>query len=173
VIVRRGTIADVTGAARTVAAVAEEGFLGAQSPVDLEERAERLRVPVEQGDPGGLWVLEDDAGRQVGHAAVQETVPGVLTIGMAILRHARGQGGGRALIATIQEHARASQGIHKISLEVWIDNGRAIALYAGAGFEVEGLRRDHYRRRDGSLRSTLIMAWRVFPTREHPPVAGN
>ena len=60
----------------------------------------------------------------------------------------------------MQEHAR-SCGAHKISLEVWADNARAISLYAAAGFEVEGLRRDHYRRRDGRLRSTLIMAWRA------------
>jgi [ribosomal protein S18]-alanine N-acetyltransferase len=37
---------------------------------------------------------------------------------------------------------------HDDLVEVWTDNGRAIALYAAAGFEVEGLRRDHYRRRD-------------------------
>ena len=36
-----------------------------------------------------------------------------------------------------------------------------LTLYGAAGFEVEGLRRDHYRRQDGSLRSTLIMAWRA------------
>lgn len=41
---------------------------------------------------------------------------------------------------------------------MWTDNARAIALYASAGFAVEGVRRDHYRRRDGSLRSTLLMA---------------
>jgi RimJ/RimL family protein N-acetyltransferase len=44
---------------------------------------------------------------------------------------------------------------------VWTDNARAIALYAATGFEVEGLRRDHYRRRDGRLRSALLMAWRA------------
>ena len=93
---------------------------------------------------------------------MEETTPGVLTIGIAILREARGRGGGRALLAAVQEHARASDA-HKISLEVWTDNARAIGLYAAAGFEVEGLRRDHYRRRDGSLRSTLIMAWQVKP----------
>ena len=85
---------------------------------------------------------------------------GVLSLGMAIHAPARGRGGGRALLSAAQEHARSS-GAHKISLEVWIDNARAIALYAAAGFEVEGLRRDHYRRRDGRLRSTLLMAWRA------------
>ncbi|MHB8693226.1 MAG: GNAT family N-acetyltransferase, partial [Solirubrobacteraceae bacterium] len=57
-------------------------------------------------------------------------------------------------------HGRAV-GAHKLTLEVWPDNGRAIALYAKAGFEVEGLLRDHYRRRDGSLRSALIMGLRL------------
>ncbi len=161
-IVRRAQVADLTDAARTVAVVAPEGFLGAQPPVDIEQRAARFREIVERGEPAGLWVLEDDDGLQVGHAAVEEVTPGVLTVGMAILPDARGRGGGRALLAAVQEHARAS-GAHKISLEVWTDNARAIALYAAAGFQVEGLRRDHYRRRDGSLRSTLIMAWRVKP----------
>ncbi len=155
VIVRLARDADLSEAALVAAAVAEEGFLGLQPPVDLEARAERYRELIEHD---ALWVLEQQ-GRIVGYAGAPETVPGVLSIGMAILAEARGQGGGRALLAAVQDHARATNA-HKISLEVWIDNARAIALYAAAGFEVEGLRRDHYRRRDGSLRSTLIMAWR-------------
>jgi ribosomal protein S18 acetylase RimI-like enzyme len=168
VIVRRARNADLDAAARIVAAVAEEGFLGTQPPVDLDERSERFRELVEQD---ALWVLEDQ-GKVVGYAGAPETVPGVLGVGMAILAEARGQGGGRALLSAIQEHARATDA-HKISLEVWTDNARAIALYAAAGFEVEGLRRDHYRRRDGSLRGTLIMAWRVDPPREDRPSSGN
>ena len=38
---------------------------------------------------------------------------------------------------------------HKIELECWPENEAAIALYADSGFGIEGLRRDHYRRRDG------------------------
>jgi len=143
-----------------IAVVAEEGFLGAQPPVDIDDRVERFRELIERGDPAALWVLEDEDGNVVGHAASQEGVIGVLGLGMAILPAARGRGGGRALLRAVQEHAR-SCGAHKISLEVWTDNARAIALYAAAGFEVEGLRRDHYRRRDGRLRSTLLMAWRA------------
>ena len=156
VIVRRARDADVGGAALVAAAVAEEDFLGLQPPVDVEERAQRFRELIAQE---AMWVLED-AGQIVGYGAAPETTAGVLTVGMAIEAAARGQGGGRGLLAAIQDHARTT-GAHKISLEVWIDNARAIALYAASGFEVEGLRRDHYRRRDGRLRSTLIMAWRV------------
>lgn len=159
-IVRRADIADASDAARTMAVLAPEGFIGAEPPVDVDGRAERFRDFIERGHPAALWILEDDDGRQVGHASADEANPGVLTIGIAVLPEARGRGGGRALLDTIQDHAR-STGAHKISLEVWTDNARAIALYAAAGFEVEGLRREHYRRRDGSLRSTLIMAWRV------------
>lgn len=171
-IVRRGTVADAIGVARTIALVAEEGSLGTQPPVDVEQRAQPILEIVERGDPAGLWILEDDEGDQVGHIAVQESVPGVLGFGMAILPEARGRGGGRALIAAVQEHAR-SMGAHKISIEVWTDNARAIALYAATGFEVEGLRHEHYRRKDGRLRSTLIMAWRADASREEPTLAGN
>jgi RimJ/RimL family protein N-acetyltransferase len=159
VIVRPAHVADVSEMARVTEAVAKEGFLGAQPPVDVEDRARRFRELIEAEHPARMWVLEDD-GAVVGYAGVQASTPGVLSVGMAILREARGRGGGRALLEAVQEHAR-SAGAHKISLEVWTDNARAIALYAAAGFEVEGLRRDHYRRRDGTLRSTLIMAWRV------------
>jgi RimJ/RimL family protein N-acetyltransferase len=160
VIVRRARHEDLDAMARGYAAAAEEGFLGGQPPIDLDDRVRRFRDLIDSDDPTAMWVLLDDDGQVVGHLAVQETVSGVLSVGLAVDAAARGRGGGRALLAAAQDHARASA-THKISLEVWTDNARAIALYAAAGFEVEGLRRDHYRRRDGRLRSTLIMAWRA------------
>ena len=84
---------------------------------------------------------------------------------MALLPEARGRGGGRALLEAMIEHAHAT-GSHKLELEVWPDNAPAIALYESAGFEVEGMRRDHYRRRDGSLRSALLMALLLDPAPE-------
>ena len=95
----------------------------------------------------------------------------MLSVAVAILPEARGRGGGRALVKAVQDHARANN-VHKISLEVWTDNARAIALYAATGFEMEGLRRDHYRRKDGRLRSTLIMAWRVDQPTKDPDASG-
>lgn len=159
VIVREATSADAEAMARVLAAVAEEGSIGSEPPVDVEARAQRFREAVDENlGPGGMWVL-DDEGRVVGTAGAHESGPtGVLSLGMALLPEARGRGGGRALLDAVLDRARA-RGAHKVELEVWPDNARAIALYARAGFHVEGVRRAHYRRRDGSLRSTLLMAY--------------
>ena len=158
-IVRRARIEDAWASALVYARVAEAGFLAAEPPVDVAERAQRLGEQIGGDPPGAVWVLEDE-GRIVGNAGAHERHPGVFSFGMAIVPEARGQGGGRALLNAIVEHARAFDA-HKVELEVWVDNARAIAVYAAAGFEVEGLRRDHYRRRDGSLRSTLLMSRRL------------
>ena len=139
-----------------MAEVAEEGVLGTEPPVDVDKRAAQFAETIDGEGPGAFWVLEDN-GRILGFAAVLARVAGVVSLAMAILPEARGRGGGRSLVQTAERHARAA-GAHKLELEVWPDNARAIALYATTGFEVEGLRRNHYRRRDGSLRSALIMA---------------
>jgi ribosomal protein S18 acetylase RimI-like enzyme len=159
VIVRLARADDVERVARVVAAVAPEGFLAAQPPVDVDERSERFRRTVEGQGTARLWVLQDGT-RVVGYLGAEEAVPGVFSLGMAILPEARGQGGGRALLAALEAHA-VGCGAHKLWLEVWSDNSGAIAFYAAGGFEVEGLKRDHYRRRDGRLRSTLLMARRL------------
>ena len=155
-IVRKGRSEDAEQVARVLAAVAEEGWIAAEPPVDVAARAEQFRALAGSGGPAALLVLED-CGRIVGLAGVIEsTAPGVVAFGMSVLSEARGRGGGRALLDAVLAHAGAC-GAHKIELEVWPDNARAIALYLSAGFEIEGMRRDHYRRRDGSLRSALIM----------------
>ncbi len=155
---------DVEAAAAITAVVAEEGSIGAQPPVDLAARAATLRALL--GDPGrgGAWVLSD-GGRIVGTTTALERVAGVLSLGMTLLPETRGRGDGRALLDAVLSHARRA-GAHKVDLEVWPDNARAIALYAAAGFTVEGLRDRHYRRRDGSLRSSLIMARRLDDAEE-------
>lgn len=147
--------------ALVVAAVAPEGTLGTEPPVDVADRAERLRQAVADPGRGAGWVVEE-AGDVVGHAVVTERSRGVLHLGMVLVPRARGRGGGRALIAAVLEHAELC-GAHKLELEVWTDNARAIALYVSSGFEVEGIRRHHYLRKDGRLRSALLMARMVGP----------
>jgi putative acetyltransferase len=154
---RQATPADVEGLVDVVAVVAPEGSIGAQHPVDRDALRERYAGVVAAEPPAGVWVV-DAAGAVGGFALVFPAGPaGVLDLAMALRPPARGRGAGRALLAAALAHAR-THGAHKVELEAWTDNGRAIALYTSAGFLVEGVRRDHYRRLDGSLRSTLLMA---------------
>ena len=155
--VRKARTGDAEAFANVLARVAEEGLIAAEPPVDVEDRAVKARETIEAEGPGVLWVLEEgDA--IIGAVGVHATrARGVLSLGMMVLPEFRARGGGRGLLAAALEHARNS-GAHKVELEVWPDNARAIGLYASAGFAVEGVRRSHYRRRDGKLRSAMLMA---------------
>ncbi len=154
---RPATADDADAFALVVAAVAEEGrWIATEPPVDVAKRAALVRESRARGDR--LFVLEDDDGRVVGCLGLHQVgARGVVSLGMCIVADARGRGGGRLLMDAAMAWLQDSE-MHKVELEVWPDNERAIALYERYGFEVEGLRRDHYRRRDGSLRSSLIMA---------------
>lgn len=140
------------------AVAGEERWIGTQAPFDESERMERLREGLRTGAIEG-WMLEEADGRVVGALNLErpDYNPGFASLGMMVLADLRGRGGGRRLLDTALAWARDSE-LRKVGLEVWTDNARAIALYTSAGFEVEGIRRDHYRRRDGSLRSTMIMS---------------
>lgn len=171
---RRAIVDDAEAFVRVLATVAEERrWIATEPGFDVAERTQRQRASIEDGE--ARWLLEDDDGQIVGILGLHPThARGVLTFGMAIVAPARGRGGGRVLMDTALRHL-ATTDAHKLELEVWPDNGRAISLYASYGFEVEGLRRDHYRRRDGTLRSSLIMA-RLLRAAEEPqsrPGAGT
>lgn len=74
----------------------------------------------------------------------------------------RGKGVGRALMDDMLREVTA-RGIEKLSLAVYADNLRAIALYRSLGFEEEGHRRGEYRMADGSYRDDLLMARWLSP----------
>jgi RimJ/RimL family protein N-acetyltransferase len=144
--------------------VDEKRWLAIQPPVTDAEMAERIRTAM--AEERTHFALEDDDGALVGLIELRPTrTAGVWSIGMWILPGHRGKGGGRMLVEAAIEGR--PPGVHKIELEVWPNNEAAIALYERAGFEREGLRRDHYRRRDGRLHSSLIMA-RLFPDATPP-----
>lgn len=155
--VRRGTADDAEAFAGVVAVVAEEGrWILTEAPVDVDAFAQRVRRTIADG-LDALWVLERDA-EVVGVTGLHATsAAGVFSLGMSVVSGARGQGGGRLLLEAALSHARDAA-IYKVELEVFVDNAPAIALYASQGFEVEGLRSEHHLRRDGTRRSTLVMA---------------
>lgn len=157
--VRRAEKEDIEALARGMKTVADEGqWIATQASVTVEELVGRLGGGLGV-DHHALFVLEAD-GEQVGCLGLHPAgPPGVLSFGMWILPPWRGRGGGRALMEAAM--AAVPSDVHKVTLEVFPENEAAIALYRCMGFEQEGLLRDHYRREDGSLRSSLVMA-RLF-----------
>jgi len=155
--VRDATFEDCDAIGAGMKVVVDEGRWLATEAATAEGLAERFRQVILEGDP--LLVLEERGGI-IGALGLHSTeAAGVLSLGMWVLPAHRGRGGGRMLMEAAL--AERPEDVHKLELEVWPDNEAAIALYRKLGFEEEGLRRDHYRRRDGSLLSSLIMA-RLF-----------
>lgn len=167
--VRPVTEADLEELARGFKVVVDEKrWVARQPPVTAAELAEDLHGRLDEGRL--MFALEgtDAAGDPalVGFLDLYPTrTDGVYAFGLWVLPGARGKGAGRTLLEAAID-ARPPH-VHKIELETWPHNEAAIALYERLGFEREGLRRDHYRRADGGLQSSLIMA-RLFPDPGRP-----
>jgi RimJ/RimL family protein N-acetyltransferase len=156
--IHAATISDCSALARAMEVVVGEGrWLATEPSTSVDQLAGRFRRAIEANHL--LFVLAEGT-ELLGAIGMHPTeAEGVSSIGMWILPQWRGQGGGRRLVQAALDARPAA--VHKVELEVFPDNAAAIALYRSMGFEREGLRRDHYRRLDGSLRSALIMA-RLF-----------
>jgi ribosomal protein S18 acetylase RimI-like enzyme len=159
--IRRARVDDAAAIAEQTMVVANEGrWIATEGDRSVEELAERFRSGIEAGHI--VFALVEGS-RIVGAIGIHPTgVKGVHGLGMSILPQFRGRGWGQRLVDAALDAAR-HDGVRKVELEVFTDNGRAIGLYVRSGFEVEGVRRDHYTRLDGSLRSVVLMARFLVP----------
>jgi RimJ/RimL family protein N-acetyltransferase len=148
---------DIRAAVAMFADVAAEGrWVGTEGGFDHDKRAAMYAESL--SNPAVHRFLVAVAGVDViGSAHAHLALYGVADIGMAIASDWRGRGvGGRLLDALIVE--APDLGAHKVSLQVWPHNVRAIRLYASRGFGLEGRLVRHYRRRQtGELWDAVIM----------------
>ena len=168
--VRTATTDDVAAMIGLHEEVAAEGtWIATESPVDRDRLARLLVESIESDEQ--LRLVAVDGERVVGHLGLNPSGSGVMYLGMTLAADYRGQGVGTAMMLAAIEWARAQNGVHKIELEVWPHNAAAIALYRKVGFQVEGRRRRHYRRRNGELWDAILMALvldDVSPVSPHP-----
>lgn len=163
---RPGRPNDGRALARLFAEVREEGRWLITTPGTVSEpseafwiselirASEHLALVAEVGgDLVGNILISVDRGRATEHI-------GVLSI--CIGAEWRDVGIGSELVAKAQAWAR-EKGLRKISLGVFPDNERALAVYEHKGFVREGVRRQQYRSGD-EFRDEVLMAW--FPQEE-------
>jgi ribosomal protein S18 acetylase RimI-like enzyme len=154
--VRPGTEADLDAVVDGLWAVAAEGrWIGTEVPFDRDARREALRAHL-HGPDATLLVADAPGAGVVGHLTTRVAPYGVADIGMLLVGGWRGRGLGGALLDAGLAWA-AGAGAHKAWLEVWPDNEAGIALYRSRGFEVEGRKVAHYRRRNGELWDAVLM----------------
>ena len=157
-VIRPSQEGDAPGLAALMDAVAGEGELIAAVPGEpgtIEQSTRLVSIVLE----GGLTLTLEVDGVPAGHVMVQRRAgrhyAHVGEIAILVSNAQRGLGLGRILMEMAIEWGRAV-GLAKISLRVFPDNTRAIALYRSLGFEEEGLARGEVRMPGGD-RDVLLM----------------
>ncbi|HJW70622.1 MAG TPA: GNAT family N-acetyltransferase [Candidatus Binatia bacterium] len=149
---------DIRATVAMFATVAAEGrWVGTEGGFDQDRRAAMYAESL--ANPSSHRFLIAVAGGEIIASAHAQLAPyGVAEIGMAIAADWRSRGlGGRLLDALLIE--ACDLGAHKVVLQVWPHNRRAIRLYASRGFVIEGRLVRHYRRRrTNELWDSVIMS---------------
>jgi L-amino acid N-acyltransferase YncA len=122
-----------------------------------EERAEWLAA---RGPRHPVIVAIDGSGAVLGWATLNSFSPRaaydhVADISIYVAREARGRGVGRALMAVLEDRARAA-GYHKLVLGVFPENTAAVALYGSRGFTTVGTYHEQGRL-DGRWLDVMLM----------------
>jgi len=109
-------------------------------------------------------ILAVKAGRVVGCGTlVRDPLswsPHVGEIRMVVTSEVRGQGVGRALSQETFALALGA-GLEKLSVQMTVDQGAAIALFEGLGFRAEALLRDHVRDIQGKTHDIVVLGHNV------------
>lgn len=109
---------------------------------------------------GGIHILAEHRGRIVAEGSVTRLPATLLAhvgvLAMGVHPDSQRRGFGRAILEALVTRAQ-STGVIRLELHTRGDNDRAQALYRGAGFEVEGVRKRLVRKADGDFVDDLVM----------------
>jgi [ribosomal protein S18]-alanine N-acetyltransferase len=104
-------------------------------------------------------VARDETGAALGYAGLALALPEEAWVNnLAVRRDAQRQGIGRALLEALLAEATRHR-VHRVLLEVAVDNGPAQKLYAQYGFETINVRRRYYQ---PSNTDALVMMREMF-----------
>jgi len=141
--------------------------IGAEGEFILTERlthsAKREREWIRSFDDlSSVLYVAEVGGRVVGQVDVRiptfEKARHVANLGIAIVGAFRGLGIGRALMERALAWMKLRR-VEKATLEVFASNERALALYRKMGFEVEAVRKRHYKIRGEYVDDVMMVKW--------------
>jgi putative acetyltransferase len=146
VLVRRSTPADAQAVIDCVEAVCAEGIL--QTDTFIIDRHWEAVLHHPESVPQHLLAVAELDGKLIGNVRLFSGMYGskdrhVADLGILVLSLYRDAGVGKRLMAYAIDWA-IGQGLKKITLSVAGNNQRAIHLYKGCGFELEGRRKMQY-----------------------------
>jgi RimJ/RimL family protein N-acetyltransferase len=146
---RRATAADVDFVTALVVHEDVMPFLAAVRPSGAAEVAALVERSDRDPDAFGLLVIEVDGERAgvVEHELVNRRSAIAEIRGLALHPRFRGRGVALEAARILQRHLLVERGVHRLQLEVYGFNERAIRHFERAGFVREGVRRKAYRRR--------------------------
>jgi RimJ/RimL family protein N-acetyltransferase len=146
---------DIDAVVGLLAEIAREGnYIATEWPFDVGERARALRDALLLRRSVGWIAL---AGRElVGELSVIDVTQAEPEIGMIVSAPYRGRGIGRAMMVHAIAWARTN-GKPALTLRVFPDNVRALALYRRSGFVDVSLQAGAIVRRDGTPRDAILM----------------
>jgi RimJ/RimL family protein N-acetyltransferase len=146
VTLRRATAADVPFLARLLHDPDVAPFLASVRPSSRDE----LTAEIERGerDPEAYGVLVSELDGDAVGTATWERVNRRSRIasvgGLAVDPRVRGRGVGIEMAHALQRHLLREQGFHRIQMEIYAFNARALAHAERAGWIREGVRRRAY-----------------------------
>jgi RimJ/RimL family protein N-acetyltransferase len=143
---------------------------GTQASFTWEQVERWAATRAEQPDRLDLAVVDARTGEWLGEVVINDWDPANRSCGfrIALGPHARDRGVGTEATRLIVDHLFAEYPVHRLELEVYEFNPRAIAVYERIGFVREGRRRDALRWQDewvDAITMAILRTDRERPTR--------
>jgi diamine N-acetyltransferase len=147
---RSATTADITQICRLETLPQFRTFVGSWPP---DQHQQNL------ADPDASYLVAED---EQGNIAAFAILRGLLSEHRAVelKRFVVGipnQGTGKRFLAEIADRAFGGYGAHRLFLDVFVNNDRALHVYEAFGFQKEGIMRDAIYR-DGTYHSLVLMS---------------
>jgi diamine N-acetyltransferase len=124
--------------------------------ISREEQARWYRRQVRDKRNRVFIALADEA---IGYCQVKniDRVNRSCELGFCIIPRHQGKGYGMALVKQLISYAKSKLKMHRLYLEIFADNEKAIKLYENCGFSKEGILRDKIFK-DGKFRDVMVMS---------------